>query len=163
MKNIFVAAIAIFLLNVSSLNNAKAGELEISNAFARASAGPARNGAVFLTVKNHAKQADILLSATTDVAKIAQLHGHTMKNGMMYMAQAEGGITVPSGGMAQLKPGGHHVMLMGLKAPLKKGEKITVTLTFKKAGEMMVNVPILGVGAKSALEHGNMGHMGHNK
>ena len=157
MKKAFVAA---FILLLSSSNNATASELEISNAFARASAGPARNGVIFLTVKNSTKQADILLSAATDIAKKTQLHGHTMKDGMMYMSQVKGGIAVPSGGMAELKPGGHHVMLMGLKAPLKKGGKIMLMLTFKNAGQKTVHVPVLGVGAKSATSNG---HMGHNK
>ncbi|MBT3766463.1 MAG: copper chaperone PCu(A)C [Rhodospirillaceae bacterium] len=157
MKVVFLAA---FILLLSSANNATASELEISNAFARASAGPARNGAVFLTVKNHAKQADVLLSAKTDVAKKAQLHGHTMKDGMMHMSQVKGGISIPSNGMAELKPGGYHVMLMGLKSPLKKGGKFMLRLTFKNAGEKTIHVPILGVGAKSATSNG---HMGHNK
>ena len=78
----------------------------------------------------------------------------------MHMSQVKGGIAIPSNGMVELKPGGYHVMLMGLKAPLKKGGKFMLKLTFKKAGQKTIHVPILGVGAKSATSNG---HMGHNK
>lgn len=163
MKNTFFVIAAIFVLLLSSPHPANAGDLEVSGAFARASAGPARNGAVFFTVKNHGKKADVLISAATDVAKKAQLHGHTMKDGMMNMSQVKSGIPVPPGGMAMLKPGGQHVMLMGLKAPLKVGEKLSLVLTFKNGDNMTVDIPILGVGAKSAMGQKGMsqGHLRH--
>jgi periplasmic copper chaperone A len=163
MQKIVTIAIVTLLLQLTSFHVASAAELEISGAFARASAGPARNGAVFLTVKNHGKGDDTLISASTDVSKRAALHGHSMKDGIMRMSQVKGGIPVSAGSVAHLKPGGFHVMLMGLKSPLKKGKKITVTLTFKSTAKIKVDVPILGVGAKSSMKHGDMKHDGMMK
>ena len=156
-------AISVLLLQLASIQIVSAAELDVSSEFARASAGLARNGAIFLTIKNHGKSDDTLISASTDVSKRTELHGHSMKDGIMWMSQVKGGIPIPAGGMAQLKPGGFHVMLMGLKLPLKKGEKVAVILTFKNGSQIKVDVPILGAGAKSAMKQGNMKHHGMMK
>ena len=70
-----------------------------------------------------------------------------MADGIMKMRPVEGGIAVPAEGMAELKPGGLHVMLLGLAAPLAEGATIPVTLTFEKAGAITVEVPVMKAGA----------------
>lgn len=122
---------------------AQAGEITVTDVWARASAGMG-NGAVFLTINNAGDSADKLIGASTPAAKIAQLHTHLEEGGVMRMRQIEG-IDLPTGSHVQLKPGGMHVMLMDLSAPLKEGESFPLTLTFDKASPVTVTVTIGGV------------------
>ncbi len=120
----------------------KVGELEISGAWARATPPGSKNGGAFLTVANHGMAADKLVSAASDVANRVELHNHINDNGVMRMRQVPF-IPVPMHGKAELKPGSYHVMFMGLKAPLKEGSMVMVKLTFEKAGDVMVHMPVL--------------------
>lgn len=120
--------------------------ISIEKAWARASIGNAPAGAAFLTVKSGGA-ADRLIGAKGDVAKKIELHTHIHDGGVMMMRQVEA-IEVPAGGVAMLKPGGNHVMLIGLKAPLMEGESFPLTLMFEKAGEIKVVVEIRGKTSK---------------
>jgi periplasmic copper chaperone A len=73
----------------------------------------------------------------------------SMNNGVMKMRPLADGLTLPPGKSITLAPGGYHIMLMGLTAPLKSGEKVPVTLTFEKAGEAKVTFDVQGIGAMS--------------
>lgn len=117
---------------------AQAADITVTDAWARASVGMG-NGAVFLTVNNAGSNADRLIGASTPAAKIAQLHTHMEEGGVMRMRPIDG-IDLPTGCHMQLKPGGMHVMLMGLTAPLKEGESFPLTLKFKEAEPMTVTV-----------------------
>jgi hypothetical protein len=87
-----------------------------------------------------------------------ELHTHINENGIFKMREVEA-IEVPAGGEAVLEPGGLHVMFMGLHKPLKQGESVHLTLTFEKAGKVMVSVPVGKVGAMGA--HSHKDHSGH--
>ncbi|MDH3472584.1 MAG: copper chaperone PCu(A)C [Rhodospirillales bacterium] len=117
-----------------------AGELAVTGAWARASLGTAKSGAVYLTVENRGAAADRLIAAETPAASRAALHTHIMEEGVMKMRPVEGGIEIPAGGSAVLAPGGLHVMLMGLAAPLEEGARFPLTLTFEQAGPVTVEV-----------------------
>lgn len=135
------------------------GNLKIDHPWARASAGPARNSAAFMTIHN-AGAADRLVAAAADVSERVELHTHMMEGDVMKMRQVEA-IEVPAGGMAELQPGGFHVMLIGLKAPLKEGESFPLTLTFEKSGEMTLEVTveaITSMGQQGGMGHGTMNH-----
>lgn len=136
---------------------AQADGISVEAPFARASAGPVKNGAAFLTVKNGGGEADRLIAARAPVADRVELHTHLHENGVMKMRQVEA-IEIPAGGTAMLKPGGDHVMLMGLKAPLQEGGSFPLTLVFEKAGEITIDVAIGGVGAMQG--HGDSGQHG---
>jgi len=116
--------------------------------WARATASKARNGAVYLQIKNNSGAGDKLLSSQTDAAKRAGLHNHTMDDGVMKMRPVDA-VVIPAHGMVTMKPGGLHIMLMGLAAPLVKGASLPLTLKFKNAGTVAVVVEIMGMGAKS--------------
>lgn len=133
----------------------RAGDIIVSEPFARASAGLAKNGAVYLTINNTGSQTDRLVKATTTVAKMAQIHTTLMENGVMKMRPI-GAIEVKPGEHAALRPGGLHIMLMGLQARLVEGQTIAVSLTFEKAGTVEVDVPIRGVAA-TGMDHGHKG------
>jgi hypothetical protein len=101
----------------------------------------AGNGAVYVTLSNSGSKPDALVSASTDVAQTAELHETTRDGGVMKMRPVKA-IPVPAGGKTELKPGGYHIMLMGLKQDLKPGEKVAVTLKFEHGGETRVEAPV---------------------
>jgi copper(I)-binding protein len=115
------------------------GDLVIENPWARESV--TKSGAAYLTVRNDGDQYDRLIGVSADVAEMAQIHESTMQDGVMKMRPVEA-IEVPAHGEAVLEPGGFHIMLMGLKAPLKEGESFSLTLAFEKAGEIEVMTTI---------------------
>ena len=146
-------------------HDVKLGALTIDHPWARATPGQAKNGAAFVTIHNGGANGDQLVSAAAEVAKRIELHTHMHKDGVMQMREVEA-IEVPANGMATLKPGGYHVMLIGLHAPLKEGERFPLTLTFKEAGSVTVEVAVESVGSMGSasghdgmkMDHGGMKH-----
>lgn len=128
--------------------------VHVEQAWSRASAGQARSGAAYMTLVNHGRAADRLVRAVSAVAEKAELHSHVMDGDVMRMRPIAA-IEVNPGEPSVLKPGGLHIMLIGLKAPLKAGESFMLDLTFEKAGTIQVKVAI---GAAGAREPGHAGH-----
>ncbi len=124
------------------------GPLTIEVPWARASAGAARAGAAYLRIVNAGAEADRLLGASSPVAERVELHTHRMRDGVMRMRRIEA-VSVPGNEAAELKPGGDHVMLMGLTGPLKRGDTFPLTLSFEKAGKITVPVAVRPVTARS--------------
>ena len=120
----------------------KAGPLTIDHPWARPSMGSATNSAAYMKLENSGDTPDRLLSATSDVAANAMIHESRMVGDVMTMRHVEGGVEVPAHGSAELKPLGLHVMLMGLKRPLKDGETIPMTLHFERAGDVAIEAKV---------------------
>lgn len=99
------------------------------------------NGGVFMLIKNNTDTADKLVKAESDVAMKVEIHQTVMENDVMMMRPVEF-IEVPAKGEVELKPGGYHVMLLGLKQELVVGQKISLTLTFENAGTITVEAEI---------------------
>lgn len=123
-----------------------AGDIAVSSPWARASAPNAPNGACYLEIANTGREPDRLVSAASPAAAKVELHTHLMDNGVMKMRPVEA-FEVSPGEPQVLRPGGNHIMLMGLKEPLKPGASFPVTLTFAKAGAVTVDVPVQAAGA----------------
>ncbi|PWE32025.1 copper-binding protein [Maritimibacter sp. 55A14] len=122
---------------------ALAGDIAISDAYARAATPTAKTGAAFMTIANSGSEPDRLIGVTTEAAAKAELHTHTQtSDGMMQMRAVEDGFAIPAGGMHMLARGGDHVMLMGLTAPLRHGDEIEMKLRFEKAGDIAVTIPV---------------------
>jgi periplasmic copper chaperone A len=139
-------ALAGVMLSTPALaQQASTDNLEISGAFARASAGKAMAGAAFLTVTSLG-EADRLVAFSSPACNRPELHTHINDNGVMRMRQVEA-IDVPAGGEAVLKPGGLHLMMIDLNTQLIEGETVDVTLVFEQGGEIDVTLPIKGPGA----------------
>ncbi len=94
-----------------------------------------------MTIVNRGDEADRLLAVTTAAAKAARLHTNLMTDGVMRMRRVEA-LEIAPGEPAVLRPGGLHVMLMGLKKRLIEGESFPLLLTFEKAGRIEVPVQI---------------------
>jgi copper(I)-binding protein len=133
--------------------------VKIESSFARASASPAvKSGAAYLVISNHGDQDDRLIGASGDVAKRIELHTHKIQDGAMVMTEIEGGVVIEKGKSVTFQPGGDHIMFMGLSAPLVEGEEIPLTLIFEEAGEIMIHIPILGIGAMGDHSHSHGTH-----
>ena len=143
----FAAAIALTLVPILALApGANASSVMVMKAYARASATPgADSGAAYVSLMVHG-EADRLVGVSTPAAKMAALHRTVEADGVMKMEHVDG-IDVPANGAIKMKPGGYHIMLMGLAAPLKEGDEIDLVLTFEKAGEVKVKAKVGGVAA----------------
>jgi copper(I)-binding protein len=119
-----------------------AGEatITIENAYARS--GP-QSGAAFFTIRNEGDADDRLVAAQSDAAGRTELHTHMEdENGVVRMRPVEDGFLVPAGGEHALERGGDHIMFMGLDAPFADGSSIPVTLSFERAGNIDVEIPV---------------------
>jgi periplasmic copper chaperone A len=129
-----------------------AGDLQLTEAWSRA-AGANGTGAGFLTIRNAGTQPDRLLGAASPVARSVELHTHVRDGEVMRMRMAEGGIAIPPGATVTLRPGGVHVMLVGLKEPLAQGSEVPLTLRFERAGEAQVMLQVAAAGARGPAHH----------
>lgn len=155
MKPLFVALAALLtalILPMTSLSADpfRVGDLAVEQPWARASIGK-RPGAAYFTVRNTGDTPDRLIAVSSPQAGTAEIHSMTQQNGVMRMSAA-GAVDVTPQEALVLKPGGLHVMLMKLKSPLIKGEKIALKLTFEKAGALTIEAPVLGAGSMGPAE-----------
>jgi periplasmic copper chaperone A len=123
-----------------------ASGIVIKDPFTRASPAGASTGGAFVTITNNGQAADRLVSASSSAAKTVELHETVDDNGVMKMVHHPEGWEIPAGGTLELKPGGKHIMLINLTAPLEAGKKIQVTLNFEKAGARTIEVPVQAMG-----------------
>ncbi len=133
------SALALGLLLASCRAAEKAPAISIDDAWARASVGPQLSSAAYFTIRNDGG-ADALLAVTSPVAD-ASLHSTSMDNGVMRMRPLDR-LDIPANGIVQLKPGGTHVMLMGMRAPLVAGSTIQLELKFEHSGDKHVTAAV---------------------
>lgn len=154
MAQLVALPLAAAALVVSWLGSALAADIAVTDPFARASAGAAKVGAAFMTVQNHGSAEDRLVSASSPVAERVELHTHIRDGEVMRMREIDA-IEIPAGGTVKLQPGGLHLMLIDLTAPLKQGETFPLTLSFEHAGAMTVQVPVQTPAAMAPMPHGH--------
>lgn len=155
-KSVVIAAAA--SLTLAGAAFADMSKIMVEDAYARASNKMA--GAAFMAVANHTGEDDRLIAVSSDIAKRTELHTHKdMGDGVMKMMHVEEGFAIPAGETHMLQRGGDHVMFMGLTQELKQGDTVTLTLTFEKAGDVVVEVP---VDLERKASHGSMDHTKHS-
>lgn len=137
------------LAPIASAHEYNIGSLTIEYPWSRQTAPRAKTGAGYLTVINRERQDDRLMGGTTPVADRLEIHSMTMDRGIMRMRPVATGLPIPAGGKVELKPGGYHIMLIGLKAPLKKGDRIPAVLNFAKTGQVKVAFKVESIGASA--------------
>ena len=134
------------------------GQIAIGHPWTRETAAIQSVGGGFLTIRNNGKMADRLVSASSPSAAEVQIHTMSMDGGVMKMRQLKDGIAIPAGASIDLKPGGQHIMFIGLKKPFKQGTKIPATLKFARAGSVQVSFVVQPVGSTSPMEADHAGH-----
>ena len=127
----------------------KQSAIRVEQVWSRATPNGANVGAGYLRVTNTGSTPDRMRSGTTDIANRIEVHEMAMDNGVMKMRALSDGLTLAPGQSVELKPGGYHLMIMGLKQPLKEGAPFSGTLKFEKAGDVPVTFNVLGMGASA--------------
>jgi copper(I)-binding protein len=126
---------------------AQSGAIHFDAPWARAASGGGHgggmkgNGAVYVKISNHGQGADAVVSAASDAAQTVELHEVVNDAGVMRMRPVPR-IDVPAGATVELKPGGYHIMLLGLRSDLKPGTAVKVTVTLEKAGPVTLEAPV---------------------
>lgn len=164
MQTRFLIVASMSLLMLQSLNaradDVKAGDLVISQPWSRATPGGAKVASGYLTIANRGPVADRLLGGSADIASNVDLHEMTKNGGVMSMRTLVDGLTLAPGATVTLAPGGYHLMFNDIRAPLKQGDTLPVTLKFEKAGDVVVTFKVLVVGAKGPDRTSKMAPMG---
>ncbi len=147
----------ITLVLLFSIMSVFATDLLVEDAYVRATPPNLPNSAAFMVLKNSSNKNISVVKATSNVSKNVELHTHDMKDGVMKMYQVPK-IDIPAKAETILKPGGFHVMLIGLHKPLKVGEKVTFTLELSNGETKTVTAPIKTVMAGMKQHNHDMNH-----
>jgi copper(I)-binding protein len=115
-----------------------------------------------MTIRNKGDAVDRLTGGKTPVAGKVEIHEMSITDGIMKMRALENGLELPPDGEVALKPGGYHIMLIGLESPLKEGTKVPMTLTFEKAGTVDVELSVEKIGTNAHNHDGGHHDGGHH-
>ncbi len=122
----YAALLSAFLAAPARAEEVKAGDLVITQAWSRATPGGAKTGGGYLTIENKGSAPDRLIGGSADVGGKVEVHEMAMNNGVMTMRPLDKGLTIDPGKTVKLAPGGIHLMLLDLKGPFKRGDKVPV-------------------------------------
>jgi len=144
------------LLMAFATSTIYASTVDVENAYARATPPTLPNSAAFMSITNKTDKDIALVSATSDASKVAELHTHDMKDGIMKMYQVPK-IDIKANSTVTLKPGGFHVMLIGLKTkPLKEKMNVEINLKFSNGQTLKVFAPVKKVMAGMKMSNHSM-------
>lgn len=144
----FAAAFALLPLTTpAGAHDFSAGDLRIGHPWSRATPPGAKVGGGYLKIENKGSTPDRLLAATVDRAGRIEIHEMTITDGVMRMRELPAGIAIAGGAAVELKPGGLHLMLMELGAPLRQGERLRGSLMFERAGKVELEFAVEAIGA----------------
>jgi len=159
--SLIAATVASILMAPALAHDFSVGSLKIDHPWARATPKGASVGGGYMKITNNGSTPDRLIGGTSDVAKRFEIHEMSMDNGVMKMRPLAKGLEIKPGETVEFKPGGYHVMFVGLAKPLEQGQHVNATLEFEKAGKVQVYFVVAGIGAQSAgSDHGGMPGMG---
>jgi copper(I)-binding protein len=144
-QSIYISLITVFLA-LFALTSASAGDnLQVTDVWSRATPPMTEVGAAYFKVENGNSNADKLIGVASPIAERVEMHTHMMMDGMMMMHQLAA-VEVPANGILEFKPGGNHIMLIGLEHSLLEGERFPLTLKFMNAGNVELIVTVRGLG-----------------
>jgi copper(I)-binding protein len=124
--------------------------ITVEQPWSRATAKGARIAGGYLRVVNNGDADDVFLAGATDIAERVEVHEMAVIDNVMRMRPVDGGLVVKAGESVELKPGGYHVMFIGLKRPLREKETFTADLEFRDAGTSPVTFTVRGIGAHNS-------------
>lgn len=163
MTRLFTALVALAVLAAPAAPalaaDYKAGSLEITQPWSRATPKGAAVAGGYMSIANKGSTSDRLIGGSSTVAGRFEVHEMSMDQGVMKMRELKNGLEIKPGETMELKPGSYHVMLLDLKRPLEAGQRFKGTLTFEKAGRLDVEFVVHAMGAQGAS--GSNGHKAH--
>ena len=151
MKRLIAAVAVALAAATAAAQTPQPAALNVEAPWARATMPSQRAGGAYLKIGN-AGAADRLVGASSAVAERIELHTMTMDGDVMRMRQLDA-IDLPAGSTTELKPGGLHLMLVGLKAPLRDGDSFPIELRFEKAGALTVAVKVQSMPSDGMHKH----------
>jgi periplasmic copper chaperone A len=152
----FAILAAILTTSSAIAHNYTLGDLVIGHPWTRATAPAAQVAAGYMTIENKGPAPDRLLSASFAGSSAVEVHEMAMDGPVMRMRELPKGLELKPGAKTELKPGGYHLMFIGLKAGLKQGDSLKGTLVFERAGRIEVEFKVEAIGARG--EHDHHGH-----
>jgi len=153
------AALTAFATAPAFAQDVMVGTLKISTLWSRATPKGASVGGGYFKITNTGTTADRLIGGTSDAAPRFEIHEMAVVDGIMKMRELPKGIEIKPGETVEFKPGGYHVMFVGLNKQLTQGQQVKATLQFEKAGKVDVAFKIEGIGAQTGGH--DMGGMKH--
>lgn len=164
MKSLVIAAASSISLLATALNAAaqsdvKIGQLVIEAPWTRATPGGAKVGVGYVAIANLSEEEDRLRTARSPIAERVEIHAMMMNGGVMRMRELKQGLLLKPRAITELRPGGYHLMLIGLKRPIKEGDELALELTFEKAGTAKLSMLAAGIGATKS-PYGGIGAAG---
>jgi len=144
----FVAAAFGLAVTAASAGDYKAGSLDISDPWSRATPKGSSVAAGYMKIKNNGSTSDRLIGGSSDVAAKFEVHEMKMEDGVAKMRPVKGGLEIKPGETVELKPGSFHVMFVDLKKPLSAGDHFKATLAFEKAGTVSVDYDVRAMGSE---------------
>lgn len=147
------------LLLLGATSTIYASSISVENSYVRATPPSLPNSAAFMDLKNNSDKDISLVSATSTTSKVVELHTHDMKDGVMTMYQVPK-IDIKANSSTVLKPGGFHIMLIGLnKKPLKEGQSVDLVLNFSNNESVKITAPVKKVMSGMMMKnHGMKNH-----
>lgn len=137
------------LLFSAAVQAGSAEQVSIVDPYIRLAPPNAQATAAFMTLKNSGDADVKLLKADNPATRVTELHTHLREGGMMKMRPVAA-IDIRAGGETELQPGGLHIMMIDLKAPMKEGDVIPITLTFDDGSRKQIDVRVV-----RSMEHGH--------
>jgi hypothetical protein len=143
----FVAPVVLALVLVScSPTPSGPARIVVVDAWTKSTPAGAAVGAGYMAIRNAGGAPARLIGGETVMAERVEIHSMAMEGGVMSMRPVEGGLEVPPGGEVELKPGGLHLMLIGLKQPFAEGESVPLTLTFEGGMRVETTLAVRAMG-----------------
>ncbi len=151
MKRVILMSVLVSItVGIAQAHDFKVGDISINHPWARATPPRTPTGAAYMVFENKGGD-DRLISATSPAAAEVQFHENQQVGTVMQMRQIQS-LSIPTGTTVTLKPSTIHLMLVGLKEPLKIGMKVPMTLVFEKAGSVTVELAVDKAGALGPVE-----------
>lgn len=130
-----------------------AGDIHLSGYWTRAMLPGQKVGGGYVVITNNGRVDDRLVAVATPHTDRSEIHEMAVVDDVMKMRRLEEGLVIPAGETVVLEPGGYHLMFMAVKTPFKEGEMVPVTVTFEKAGDVELMLPVMPAGSKK-MDHG---------
>ena len=158
---LFALTAALVFSAFASAHDYTIGNLQVEQGVARPSVPGQPSGAAYLSIENHGKKSDRLIAIKTPIAQSAQMHSMSMQGDVMRIREVNAIELKPSSKIVMQPGNGYHIMLIGLKQPLKAGQQFPLTLTFEKAGKLDISVGVEEIKSGMSMPDEESAHHSH--